>query len=70
MHVSVMATRNSTTTATSTSSEDQQSGATLKLTLKKEKTRKIQWTEDTVDNEGKSFLDHPLQAMVTSKTEK
>ena len=25
---------------------------TLKLSLKKEKAKKIQWTEDTVDNEG------------------
>ena len=25
---------------------------TLKLNLKKEKGKKIQWTEDTVDNEG------------------
>ena len=29
---------------------------TLKLSLKKEKAKKIQWTEDTVDNEGGCVL--------------
>ena len=45
-------TSNSTTTQTTTQEEDSSSTTTLKLSLKKEKTRKIQWTEDTVDNEG------------------
>jgi len=48
-----MATSTSSTTITGTE-VTQVTGATLKLTLKKEKdkSKKIQWTEDTVDNEG------------------
>ena len=44
-----MASSSSTTT---TQDKDQDTHTTLKLSLKKEKTTKIQWTEDTVDNEG------------------
>ena len=53
-----MASCSNTTTATNTttSSQDNDNNTTLKLTLKKEKTRKLQWTEETVDNEGKENL--------------
>ena len=36
-----------------TEEADKDETATLKLKLKKKETKKIQWTEDTVDNEGK-----------------
>ena len=45
-------TTNTTTTTTTQDKKEQDTHPTLKLSLKKEKTTKIQWTEDTVDNEG------------------
>ena len=44
----------STGTITQENLKDQDTNniPTLKLNLKKEKGKKIQWTEDTVDNEG------------------
>ena len=51
----VMASSNYTTTTQEDTKEEVNStnATTLKLCLKKEKGKKIQWTEDTVDNEGK-----------------
>jgi len=50
----VMASSNYTTTTQEDTKEEVNStnATTLKLRLKKEKGKKIQWTEDTVDNEG------------------
>ena len=39
-----------------TEETDKDETATLKLKLKKKETKKIQWTEDTVDNEGKIII--------------
>ena len=39
-----------------TEEADKDETATLKLKLKKKENKKIQWTEDTVDNEGKIIL--------------
>jgi len=49
-----MASSNYTTTTQEDTKEEVNStnATTLKLCLKKEKGKKIQWTEDTVDNEG------------------
>ena len=52
----VMATR-STVVETVTETETREENPTLKLKLKKKKpVKKIQWTADTVDNEGLSYL--------------
>jgi len=48
----VMASSNSTTITQENSKEQDTNIPTLKLHLKKDKGKKIQWTEDTVDNEG------------------
>jgi len=47
-----MASSNSTTITQENSKEQDTNIPTLKLHLKKGKGKKIQWTEDTVDNEG------------------
>jgi len=48
-----MATASTTSTLTRNQEKTQESEPTLKLSLKKEKvSRKIKWTEDTIDNEG------------------
>lgn len=47
-------TATTTTTVDTATAEAQQADSehTLRLHLKKEKSKKLQWTEDTVDNEG------------------
>ena len=53
-----MATASTTSTLTRNQEKTQESEPTLKLSLKKEKVaRKIKWTEDTIDNEGKEYSD-------------
>jgi len=53
-----MATASTTSTLTRNQEKNQESEPTLKLSLKKEKVaRKIKWTEDTIDNEGKEYAD-------------
>ena len=47
-----MASSSTATITTTQDNKEQDTHTTLKLSLKKEKTTKIQWTEDTVDNEG------------------
>ena len=47
-----MASSSTATTTTQDPKDQEDTHTTLKLSLKKEKTTKIKWTENTVDNEG------------------
>ena len=63
-----MASSSTSSSATATLTEEAvREGVTetLKLKLKKtDKGKKIQWTEDTVDNEGEIFSKHPDRSRV------
>ena len=48
----VMASSSTQFSTTTQDKKEEDKHTTLKLSLKKEKTTKIKWTEDTVDNEG------------------